>query len=102
MPSFSGGRANWVCQVKSAAKSYRTYYGFSSIEVLDREALGVSNIINNLVTHYQLMSSNTARLTPELLQSFLEQVTRLTVFFAEGAANEESVSHCEFLCRTYF
>lgn len=61
----------------------------SSIEVLDREALGVSNIIRNLMTYYPPTVMVT--LQNELLYKFLEQVTRLTCFFAEGAAHEESM-----------
>ncbi|XP_073971711.1 exportin-4-like isoform X1 [Rhodnius prolixus] len=58
----------------------------TSIEVLDREALGISNIIRNLITYFppRLMVS----LPQDLVRHFLDQVTRLTCFFAEGAANE--------------
>lgn len=61
-----------------------------SIEVLDREALGISNIIRNLITYFppRLMVS----LPQDLVRHFLDQVTRLTCFFAEGAANEVYVS----------
>lgn len=69
----------------------------SSIEVLDREALGVSNIIRNLLTYYppNLMVT----LPEDLLYNFLEQVTRLTCFFTEGAAHEESIhwDDCMFM-----
>uniref|UniRef100_A0A146LH98 Exportin-4 n=1 Tax=Lygus hesperus TaxID=30085 RepID=A0A146LH98_LYGHE len=66
----------------------------TSIEVLDREALGISNIIYNLVT-YHIMSN----VSPDLVRNLLEQLTRLTVYFAEGAAHEESVQvdDCMFM-----
>ena len=67
------------------------FFFFCSIEVLDREALGISNIIRNLLTYFppNLMVT----LPEELLYNFLEHVTRLTCFFTEGAAHEESVRY---------
>ncbi|KAK9498372.1 hypothetical protein O3M35_003018 [Rhynocoris fuscipes] len=78
--------------VKEQRTAYFTNYIESflklitSIEVLDREALGISNIIRNLVTYFppRLMVS----LQQELVKHFLDQITRLTCFFAEGAAHE--------------
>lgn len=62
----------------------------TSVEILDREALGTSYVIFQIVTHYpveQLMSL----LSAELAQSFFEQFIKITCDFAMGAAQEESV-----------
>lgn len=61
----------------------------TSVQILDREALGTSYIIFQIVSHYpidQLMS-----LQSTLAQSFFEQFTKITCDFAMGAAQEESV-----------
>lgn len=62
----------------------------TSVEILDREALGISNIIRKLLMFFppQLLTG----LPAALLQSFLEEFALLTCNFAEGAASEESVS----------
>ncbi|GLH05441.1 Exportin-4 [Gryllus bimaculatus] len=60
----------------------------SSINVLDREALGISNMVRRLLITFP--PSLLVSLSSELLQSFLSQLTDLTCHFAEGAAQEES------------
>lgn len=62
----------------------------SSVQLLDREALGISNIVRKVLLIYPPPILVT--LPPDTLQAFLEVLTRLTCFFAEGAAQEESVS----------
>ncbi|KAJ1532209.1 hypothetical protein ONE63_000829 [Megalurothrips usitatus] len=61
----------------------------SSVEILDREALGISNMVRKL----WLCSSSSwlTDINQDLLVNFLQQFTRLTCQFAEGAAQEEMV-----------
>nr|CAD7403478.1 unnamed protein product [Timema poppensis] len=60
-----------------------------SVNILDREALGISNIVRKMILFFP--TSILICLPSELLQSFLEQLAKLTCQFAEGAAQEESV-----------
>lgn len=65
-----------------------------SVQVMDREALGISNIVRKV-----LMFNPPALLVSldqDILQGFLQQLTHLTCSFADGAAVEESVSDAEF------
>lgn len=66
------------------------YGSFCSVDILDREALGISNIVRKSVLFFP--PPLLVCMPAELLQSFLEQLTQLTCRFAEGAAQEESVS----------
>ncbi|XP_034253012.1 LOW QUALITY PROTEIN: exportin-4-like [Thrips palmi] len=62
----------------------------SSVEILDREALGISNMVRKL-----WLCASPSWLTDinqELLVNFLQQFTRLTCLFGEGAAHEESMN----------
>ena len=61
----------------------------SSIEVIDQEALGIAYIFKKLITYFR---SNIAKLPDDAQRSFMETMTRLTCMFAQGAAQEESVS----------
>nr|CAD7397105.1 unnamed protein product [Timema cristinae] len=61
----------------------------TSVNILDREALGISNIVRKMILFFP--TSILICLPSELLQSFLEQLAKLTCQFAEGAAQEESV-----------
>lgn len=61
-----------------------------SVEVLDREALGISNMVRKL--WLCTSSSWLTDISQDLLGSFLQQVTRLTCQFGEGAAHEESMN----------
>lgn len=58
------------------------------IEISDQEAIGITNIIRKIHAFYH---SSLSSLSQDLLKSFLEQLTRLTCMFIEGAAREESV-----------
>ncbi|XP_014251089.1 exportin-4-like [Cimex lectularius] len=53
----------------------------TNIKVLDREALGIANIIKNIITYYP--PSLIVTLPPLILKPFLENLTRLTCFFTE-------------------
>lgn len=61
----------------------------TNVQVLDREALGISNIIRKILLFYP--PNLLVTLPQDVLQAFLHQMTRLSCFFAEGAAQEESV-----------
>lgn len=60
----------------------------SSIDVIDQEASGITNIIKKINCFFQ---SSLNSLPQDLLKSFMEQMTRLTCLFIEGAAQEELV-----------
>jgi len=66
------------------------YDPFCSVDILDREALGISNIVRKAILFFP--PPLLVCMPADLLQSFLEQLTQLTCRFAEGAAQEESVS----------
>jgi len=66
------------------------YDSFCSVDILDREALGISNVVRKAILFFP--PPLLVCMPAELLQSFLEQLTQLTCRFAEGAAQEESVS----------
>lgn len=61
------------------------------MQLLDREALGISNIVRKVLLFYPPRVLVT--LPADILQAFLQTLTRLTCFFAEGAAQEESVCY---------
>lgn len=63
----------------------------SNIEIIDQEAIGIARIFKKLVTFFRSAISDS--LAEELQRSFMEQMTRLTCLFAEGASQEESVRH---------
>jgi hypothetical protein len=71
------------------------YDSFCSVDILDREALGISNVVRKAILFFP--PPLLVCMPAELLQSFLEQLTQLTCRFSEGAAQEESVSvNCMF------
>ncbi|XP_069695986.1 exportin-4-like isoform X2 [Periplaneta americana] len=61
----------------------------TSVDILDREALGISNVVRKLILFFP--PPLLVGMPADLLQSFLEQLTQLTCRFAEGAAQEESL-----------
>lgn len=61
-----------------------------SVEILDREALGVSNIVRNIIMFFP--ATVVLTLPQDVMRMAFEQITRITCFFSEGAAQEESVS----------
>ncbi|CAG5101281.1 Similar to Xpo4: Exportin-4 (Mus musculus) [Cotesia congregata] len=66
----------------------------SNIEIIDQEALGVANIVRRITMFFGLTLQS---LAPEIFGSFMEQVTRLTCIFAEGAAQEDSMCPDDYL-----
>lgn len=60
----------------------------SSIDIIDQEASGITNIIKRIIT---IFKSSLSSLPQDMLDSFREQITRLTCLFIEGAAQEESM-----------
>ncbi|XP_046738110.1 exportin-4-like isoform X2 [Diprion similis] len=60
----------------------------SNIDVIDQEAIGISNMVRKLITFFRATLTS---LPEDILRSFMEQMTRLTCLFAEGAAQEESM-----------
>ncbi|XP_015117470.1 exportin-4 [Diachasma alloeum] len=60
----------------------------SNIEIIDQEALGIANMIRKIITFFRPALTS---IPEEILRSFMEQVSRLTCIFAEGAAQEESM-----------
>ncbi|XP_067013326.2 exportin-4 isoform X2 [Anabrus simplex] len=63
----------------------------STANIPDHEALGISNAVRKLLLFFPPLLL--VSMPPDLLQSFLTQLTELTCHFAEGAAQEESI--CE-------
>jgi hypothetical protein len=61
-----------------------------SVDIMDREALGISNVVRKLILFFP--PPLLVGMPVDILQSFLEQLTQLTCRFSEGAAQEESVS----------
>lgn len=61
----------------------------TSIDMNDQEASGIANIIRKITTFFE---SSLKNLPEELLKSFMEQMTRLTCLFIEGAAQEDAVN----------
>jgi hypothetical protein len=64
-----------------------------SVDILDRQALGISNIIRKLIQFFP--PPLLVNMPTDLLQSFFEQLTQLTCRFSEGAAQEELVGTFE-------
>uniref|UniRef100_A0A1B6DRC6 Exportin-4 n=2 Tax=Clastoptera arizonana TaxID=38151 RepID=A0A1B6DRC6_9HEMI len=60
----------------------------TNIKVMDREALGISNIMRKVLIFYP--PTLLVTLSQDILQGFLQQLTHLTCCFAEGATLEES------------
>ncbi|GAB1860941.1 Exportin-4 [Camponotus japonicus] len=58
----------------------------SNINIIDQEANGITNIIKKINCFFQ---SSLNSLPEDLLKSFMEQMTRLTCLFIEGATREE-------------
>lgn len=63
---------------------------FFRIEIEDSEAVGISNIISNLITMFP--RSTLMALPSELFTSFINCLTLLTCSFGRSAALEEVVS----------
>lgn len=60
----------------------------SSIDIIDQEASGITNIIKKIKCYFK---SSLNSLPQDLLKSFMEEMTRLTCLFIEGAAQEELI-----------
>lgn len=97
--TLSGG----IIETDNVKSTYITCYieGFlkliDSIELQDRESLGLSNIVRKLVIFFP--PRILIQLPENMIRAFLEYVAKLTCRFAEGAAHEESVSYQ--LCYTH-
>lgn len=61
----------------------------SNIKIIDHESIGIANICRKLITFFGPILNS---LKPELVRSFMDQLTRLTIEFAEGAIQEELLS----------
>lgn len=61
----------------------------SNIDIIDQEAIGVANIFRKLSTFFRTAIPS---LPEDMQKSFMDQMTRLTCLFAEGASQEEYVS----------
>lgn len=68
------------------------------IEIEDSEAVGISNIISNLITMFP--RSTLTALPSELFTSFINCLTLLTCSFGRSAALEEVVSGSSAQLRT--
>lgn len=66
------------------------------IEIEDSEAVGISNIISNLITMFP--RSTLTALPSDLFTSFINCLTLLTCSFGRSAALEEVVSNNTFIC----
>lgn len=63
---------------------------FGSVEIVDREAIGISNIfIKLLIFNEPVITSDLGR--EELIANFFQQMARLTCHFAEKASQQDSV-----------
>jgi len=71
------------------------YYFILRVKVLDRESIGISTIIKRIISGYT--PSGFMQFPPEIVKSFLENITLLTCQFAEGAATEENVIFIIFI-----
>ncbi|XP_012251237.1 exportin-4-like [Athalia rosae] len=60
----------------------------SNIDIIDQEAIGISNMVRKVITFFRVTLTS---LPEDILRLFMEQMTRLTCLFAEGAAQEESM-----------
>ena len=61
-----------------------------SIQLQDYEALGVSNVVSSLMLFFPPLTF--LELPKDLLQHFVQELTKLTCSFGQSAANEEAVS----------
>lgn len=68
----------------------------SRIEIEDSEAVGISNIISNLITMFP--RSILTALPNDLFTSFINSLTLLTCSFGRSAALEEVVSNDTNIC----
>lgn len=64
----------------------------SNIEIIDQEAIGIANIFKKLILFFGSEILTLQDNSEDMLRQFMEQMTRLTCMFAEGASQEESVS----------
>ncbi|KAJ8667435.1 hypothetical protein QAD02_009098 [Eretmocerus hayati] len=60
----------------------------SNIEIIDQEAIGIANIFKQIIRFF---GSGVSNLPEDMQRSLVEQMTRLTCVFAEGASQEESM-----------
>lgn len=65
-------------------------HSFSSTEITEVEALGISNIFRKLLLFFP--PSVLVALPEEMLRQLVDNLTALTCKFAQGAAQEEMVS----------
>lgn len=77
---------------------FRSHFIFCipRIEIEDSEAVGISNIISNLITMFP--RSTLTALPSDLFTSFINCLTLLTCSFGRSAALEEVVSNNTFTC----
>lgn len=66
------------------------FFCIHSCEVQDHEALGFANIINHLVTAFEIPVL--VMVPADMLTSFVNSITTLTCLFGRKAALEEAVS----------
>lgn len=69
---------------------YLTFFYRSRIEIEDSEAVGISNIISNMITMFP--RSTLTALPTDLFTSFINCLTLLTCSFGRSAVLEEVVS----------
>ncbi|XP_012280513.1 exportin-4 isoform X2 [Orussus abietinus] len=60
----------------------------SSIDVIDQEAVGIANMFRKIGTFFR---PTLLTLQKDMLQSLIQEMTRLTCLFSAGAAQEESM-----------
>lgn len=83
-------------KVLAISFTYKHVFFFLSIEIEDSEAVGISNIISNLITTFP--RSILTALPSDLFSSFINCLTLLTCSFGRSAALEEVVSSKPFDC----
>ncbi|XP_039289584.1 exportin-4 [Nilaparvata lugens] len=73
--------------VTAYLQSFTKFIMIINADVLDREALGVSHIIRNIIMFHAFATLSV--LPKDLLKKFLEIYVQLTCYFCQGAAQEE-------------
>ncbi|OXU22639.1 hypothetical protein TSAR_013645 [Trichomalopsis sarcophagae] len=71
----------------------------SNIEIIDQEAIGIANIFKKLILFFGSDILALQDNAEDMLRQFMQQMTRLTCMFAEGASQEESmcVDDCMYM-----
>lgn len=84
--NFSRIASNYWSNPEFSTKTF----SFSSVDIVDREAIGVSNIfLKLLLFNKMIIMSDLGR--EELVNNFFRQMTQLTCHFAEKASQHDSV-----------